>query len=828
MMSMTREGELKERGPFTPGQRVGNYSIERFVAAAGQGAVYQALHVSLGRRAAIKALAGRGGLAPSSMARFEREGQSLARFDRHPAIVQVFDFGVVDGVPYLAMEWVDGEDLHERIQRGPVPTNEALQIFAQVARGLAAAHAAGIVHRDIKPRNVLLSRDGRAMVADFGVVRVAESDLTSEGHVPGTQHYMAPEQLSDGSVSPASDMYSVACSLFETLCGRRPFSDWAYSRMSPGRAFPSVREYRRDCPPGLEALLQRLGSQDPSARPTAVATAAELERLLATLATDWLTTELPLPIARARRDARMRARSPVGLSATMSYVDAVCRTSALGLLAHQPPDSLAAALTPLAGDAGPIGWHAVLAGALKVSNRASSISTLEADVRRFATAPLDGPRVRELRAQLGLGGATVTFVSLVTELYAALSPPRAGRDSSALCEAVAHALDEALLAGLPFGSFAAVAWDQDREWDLRGEFPRPGSTGAPAQQSGLFLRGSPPLPLAPFAAFDDGDWYWLAGFDPRGAVLRCATSGHSFVSQDVDLVRRLLPRGGTVVHEADLELPVHQLEEDVTRMPEALRVLLYEAASSAVRDPRRSLQLATQTAEWILSRTLETPSIKLLDACARLRQSTGYPKLVECMADLVLRAPENGLLSARAAELAVFGALWLALWHAGSAGLLVTFGPTEALRALGGAPPATAENASTFKRGSRAMPTGASHVRPSAASGSGEPVLALYCLGPRLPVGRRELRLRRHPAQAGTYVGTLGRDAANDIVIPSQFVSRRHGTIELGPAGLLLAQDQPTNGSAVDGCKLDVGERNAVRPGDLIFLDTEGFLLLDS
>jgi hypothetical protein len=820
---MTSMDPAPKQGPFSVGQRVGNYTIERFVAAAGQGAVYQALHEGLGRRAAIKALAGPRGVDAGTLARFEREARSLARLDRHPEIVKVFDFGVEQTVPYLVMEWVEGEDLHQRIRRGPVPIEEALQIFIQILRGLAAAHAAGITHRDIKPHNLLLSGDGRAMVADFGVVRVAESDLTSEGHVPGTFAYMAPEQIGDGTTSPASDMYSVACSLFEALTARKPFAETGHpSRLM--RPFPSVRAHRPDCPPDVDALLQRLGSQDPVARPSAAAAAKELERLVASSADGWLTERLPLPIARARRDARMRARSPVAVAAARDYVDAICRTAALGLLSCLPADRAAAALEPLLTDAGLRGWIGVLDRTLAAA-AASVLPPHLADVARFASSSVIGPRVRALRALLGAAGAPVTFLALAAELAAALRSDRIGGDPADLCEATILALDEALLGAPSIANLGLVARDHERAWELHGDCPHPGPAHDPGQLVGVFLRGATTAaPLSPLAAFEDGDWYWFSGFETRGGVFRCTTSGHSYVSADVGDVRQLLPSGAQVTEEPLVELPTLQLDEDVERLPEALRALLYEAASCAVRDPRRSHLLSSQAAEWTLSRAFGLPSVKLLDACARLRQSTGYPKLVECMAELVLRAPENGLLGARSAELAVFGALWLALWRAGSAGLLVTFGPTEALRALGGAPPLLAANASTFKRGTRAAAAtgrGLDHLREA-------PALALHCLGPRLLVGRRDVALRRHPSRGDCHVVTLGREADNDVVIPSPFVSRRHAVIERGPAGLVLAQDQPTNGSAVNGCKLDVGERHPLRAGDLFFLETEAFLLLEA
>lgn len=207
--------------------------MEAVLGRGGMATVYRARDTALNRPVAVKAMNAELGRDPSFRRRFEREAQTVAGLG-HPHVVAVHDIGEHTDpgsdalVPYLVMEFVDGESLRERQRRGPLGVEEALRITGEVLAGLAASHAKGVVHRDVKPANVMLSRDGACKVMDFGIARAVEetgTHLTRTGLVLGTVPYMAPEQAMGGAVSARTDVYTVGVMLFELLSGRLPFDD---------------------------------------------------------------------------------------------------------------------------------------------------------------------------------------------------------------------------------------------------------------------------------------------------------------------------------------------------------------------------------------------------------------------------------------------------------------------------------------------------------------------------------------------------------------------------------------------------------------------------
>jgi hypothetical protein len=215
--------------PPGPGSAFGPYRIESVVAVGSMGVVYLATDERLGRRVALKTVLGHLARSASFVERFQREAAALAQL-QSPHVIQVFDHGVVGGTPFIATQYAAGGDLGRLIAaRGPLPSYLAVEVCAQVADALADAHRAGVVHRDVKPANVLL-RDDRldrphVLLADFGVAR-AEGDgqgLTEPGSVPGTWGYLAPERIDGDPGSPASDLYAVGCLLHEALTGRPPY-----------------------------------------------------------------------------------------------------------------------------------------------------------------------------------------------------------------------------------------------------------------------------------------------------------------------------------------------------------------------------------------------------------------------------------------------------------------------------------------------------------------------------------------------------------------------------------------------------------------------------
>ena len=186
------------------------------------GVVYRARQETLNRDVAVKMVLG---AAPMDLVRFLAEAESAAAVD-HPHVVRVYDFGQHDGRPYLAMEYLPGGTLAERLKAGRLPPRDAADVVAGVARGVAAAHAQGIVHRDLKPGNVLFDAAGTPKVADFGLAkRGGGSNLTHTNAVLGTPAYMAPEQIEEGAklAGPAADVWALGVILYEAATGARPF-----------------------------------------------------------------------------------------------------------------------------------------------------------------------------------------------------------------------------------------------------------------------------------------------------------------------------------------------------------------------------------------------------------------------------------------------------------------------------------------------------------------------------------------------------------------------------------------------------------------------------
>lgn len=212
--------------PFTPGAQVGPYRIIEQLGQGGMAIVYKAYHASLDRYIAIKVLH-RAFLEDSSFqTRFQREARVVARLE-HPNIVPIYDYAEHEGQPYLAMKYIEGETLKARLQRGPLTASEVLHIVESVGAALSYAHKQGILHRDVKPSNVINANEGQIYLADFGLARIAqsgESSLTSDS-VLGTPQYMSPEQaMAKKELDEGTDIYSFGVMLYEMTVGRVPFS----------------------------------------------------------------------------------------------------------------------------------------------------------------------------------------------------------------------------------------------------------------------------------------------------------------------------------------------------------------------------------------------------------------------------------------------------------------------------------------------------------------------------------------------------------------------------------------------------------------------------
>jgi predicted Ser/Thr protein kinase len=293
-MGTSEGGAVRPSAPLVLPRQLGRFRLERELGRGGMGAVYAARDPELERTVAIKVLRDAGG--PDARARLVREARAMAKL-AHPNVITVFEAGTADDHDYIAMELVDGETLAARLTRGRQRWRDVLRVFIAAGRGLAAAHAAGLVHRDFKPSNVLCGRDGRVVVTDFGLARRADSMLTpadeggtlddlyrtQTGLVLGTPAYMAPEQWTADTVGAASDQFAFCVALWEALAGERPFRgdsrEELRKRVLAGDA--QVAE-TRGVPGALRSIVRRGLAAEPARRwPSMAALIAALERRLA-------------------------------------------------------------------------------------------------------------------------------------------------------------------------------------------------------------------------------------------------------------------------------------------------------------------------------------------------------------------------------------------------------------------------------------------------------------------------------------------------------------------------------------------------------------------
>jgi serine/threonine-protein kinase len=260
-----------------PGTIVGRYRLLHPLGEGGMGAVYEAVHMELGKRVAIKILRPEVARQAESRARFLREGQAAASI-HHPHVAEVFDVGQEHGTLYLVMELLEGENLYEHLYRvGPLPVARCVDLLLPVCAALAVAHEQGIVHRDVKPENVFLARSRHGVLQpkllDFGISKVPLAGggrLTATSTLLGTPHYMSPEQAQEGGcVDARSDQYAFGVMLYECSTGRRPFEgDDLYPLLHAivkGDSLPP-RAVRPDLPVAFEVVVMRAMALDPGAR----------------------------------------------------------------------------------------------------------------------------------------------------------------------------------------------------------------------------------------------------------------------------------------------------------------------------------------------------------------------------------------------------------------------------------------------------------------------------------------------------------------------------------------------------------------------------------
>jgi eukaryotic-like serine/threonine-protein kinase len=295
------------------------YEEVELVARGGMADVYRATDSVLGRVVAIKVLADRYAADDDFRARFSREALTAASLS-HPNVVTIFDVGEPDGTPFIVMEYLGGGSLADRLRDGRVPHGTAVTWLDQAAGALDAAHAAGIVHRDVKPGNLLLDDDGQVHVSDFGIARAAAHDpLTSTGTILGSSGYMAPEQARGEAATPASDRYALGCVAFELLTGRRPFeadSPTAEAMLHASEPPPHASELEPSLPAAVDTVLLRALAKNPDARPrSAKALVSDLRDSL--LDDNAPTRFISPPVHEAQSRVQRNSRRPIALVAAL-------------------------------------------------------------------------------------------------------------------------------------------------------------------------------------------------------------------------------------------------------------------------------------------------------------------------------------------------------------------------------------------------------------------------------------------------------------------------------------------------------------------------------
>ena len=291
----------------------GRYLVQSKIASGGTSTVYRGLDVRLDRPVAVKVMDSRYASDDQFLTRFRLEARTVARL-KNPGLVAVYDQGLDARHPFLVMELIEGGTLRELLaERGPMPPHAVAAVLRPVLGGLAAAHRAGLVHRDVKPENVLISDDGDVKIADFGLVRaVAAARITSTSVILGTAAYLSPEQVRDGNAGPRSDVYSVGILAYELLTGHTPFTgdsalSIAYQRLDADVPPPSAAI--DGVPPQFDELVARATARDPAGRyADAIEMGAELDAIAEELALPDFRVPAPRNSAQHRSAALHHSR----------------------------------------------------------------------------------------------------------------------------------------------------------------------------------------------------------------------------------------------------------------------------------------------------------------------------------------------------------------------------------------------------------------------------------------------------------------------------------------------------------------------------------------
>lgn len=326
------------------GQVISHYRIDSELGRGGMGVVYKAEDLTLKRMVALKFLSPHLLAQEQHKKRFLREARAAAALD-HPNISAIYEVDESDGHTFMVMAFIEGESLGKKTESQPLEIEEALDIAVQVARGLSKAHGEGIVHRDIKPGNVLITPDGQAKVVDFGLAKFArQTQITKPGMMMGTVRYMSPEQATGAEVDHRTDIWSLGVMLYEILAGQLPFR----GEMDPAIVYsilnedpPSVTKVRGDVPVAVEEIIEKALAKDPSSRYQSI------DDMLAALETQLDQLTLGIKERRFNLLRKLRRRKKLGVFSAAIVVTVVVTATGLWW-AGLPPFAARAAFTSIA------------------------------------------------------------------------------------------------------------------------------------------------------------------------------------------------------------------------------------------------------------------------------------------------------------------------------------------------------------------------------------------------------------------------------------------------------------------------------------------------
>jgi serine/threonine-protein kinase len=349
---ITSSSADENEGRFLPGTLLGGrYRILALLGRGGMGEVYRAMDLTLGQSVALKFLPEQASRNQRLLERFHGEVR-IARVVSHPNVCRVYDIGEVEGMPFISMEYVDGEDLASLLTRiGRLPADKAVETARKLCAGLAAAHDRGVIHRDLKPQNIMMNKRGEVVIMDFGLAAIA-SELTGAEARNGTPAYMSPEQLKGSGVTAKSDVYALGLVLYELFTGKRPYDAQSMQQLldlQESAHLTSMTSVAADIDPSVEKIIRRCLDPDPSRRPsTALSVMAALpggDPLAAALAAG----ETPSPemvAASGKVEGMPRRYSVPCLALTVAFLFLTIpirqvRTAMVHGGLDQPPDVLA-------------------------------------------------------------------------------------------------------------------------------------------------------------------------------------------------------------------------------------------------------------------------------------------------------------------------------------------------------------------------------------------------------------------------------------------------------------------------------------------------------